>query len=257
MSRADVRFDFSTAGLYDSLQCMTRTLAASNKKMGGVHTIESAGGRTFYLGSATSTVRLRVYEKDKERVVRGKISPDDCDNDLVRVEFVFRPQSRSKEAFAALTPSEMLCSSVWVREWLSRFAEMIGAVDRKIKLPKTRVDHKPRTTTLEDSALHGAHQYGGVFARLAISRLVTERFEGSYADAVLTQEEVEADAAMLFFDAMKKDGSARRAMDREGVVTPETVQMRRRNRVHNMLSTATDHDEAAAEAQITMVRCAA
>jgi len=257
LSRADVKFDYSAEGLYDGLLGMSRMLTRSNAKMGSVQTIESDTGRTFYIGSPTSTVRLRVYEKDKERLARDKIEEADCDDNLVRVEFVFRPQSRSKEAFATLTPTEMLCSSVWAREWLSRFAEMIGVVDRPVKLGKTTVDREPRTTALEDSALHGAHQYGGVFARLAISHLVAAKFDGSYADAVLTEEEVEADAAMLFYHAIRDTEAAKRAMEREGVAEAETIQQRRRHRVSHMIKAASQHEAEATVAQVTMMRCAA
>lgn len=249
LSRADVRFDWSQEGFWDALLSMTRRLAASNPKMGGVRIIESEGGRTFYLGSTTSTVMLRVYEKDKERVATGKLDLSECDPHLVRVEFVFKPQSRSKAGFAKLTPAEMLRSSVWAREWLVRMAQMMNAVGKHVKLSKTRVEREERTTDLEASAIHGATQFGGVFSRLAISRLTAERFEGSYADAVFTRDEIEAKAAMLFFEMLQVTDGAERAMEREGVHAPEPIRIRRARIVHDMTAAASAHAEQAAEAE--------
>lgn len=96
LSRADAALDWSQAGLWDALHRMAKTLARGNVKLGGVRTIESDTGRTFYLGSRTSTVSLRVYEKDRERAAKGVIDAADIDPDLIRIEWTFRPQSKSK-----------------------------------------------------------------------------------------------------------------------------------------------------------------
>jgi glycerol-3-phosphate dehydrogenase len=125
-------------------------------------------------------------------------------------------------------------------------------VDWRTKLPKTVVDREPRVTDLEASAQHGAKQFGGIFSRLAISRMVADRFDGSYADAVFTVEEVEAKAAMLFWEQLKDNQAAERAMDREGVRRPETVWMRRARIVSDMGRTASDNESKTTAARAAL-----
>ena len=196
-------------GLWDRLRQMAVTLSRANSKIGGVRTIESDTGRTFYLGSPKSTVSLRVYEKDRERLAAGKISPDECDGDLVRIEWTFRPQSRAKVGAGRLSPGELVRSSVWARDFMSRAAKIMEETEGMAKPKRVQIEREARVSSLEESARHGAAQYGGVFARLAAARIIAARGD-DYARAALTPGEIEAEAAILFreFVADGRLGSA-------------------------------------------------
>ena len=222
LSRADAALDRSAPGLWEALHGMAERLASGNAKLGGVRVIQSAQGRTFYLGSPSSTVSLRVYEKDKERVARGVKDAADCDPHLVRIEWTFRPQSRSKVGMGVLSPGEMVRTSVWARDFMSRAAVVLGDAERPVKLDRQPVDREERNTTLEESAAFGARQYGGTFARLAVARLVEERHGGDYAAAVLHPAEIEQEAATLFRRMIGWGEIGRRVAEAEGVAEAET-----------------------------------
>lgn len=248
LSRADTACDMSKRGLWDDLLSMAQALAKGNRKLGSVRVITSDTGRTFYLGSGKSTVSLRVYEKDKERLAAGKIDEEDCDPDLVRVEFTFRPQSKAKVGAGHLSPGQLIRSSVWARDFVSRLAAMTGVTCRAVKLRPQRIDKCQDDTTLAGSALHGARQFGGTFCRLAIARLTEERHGGSYAAAVFTPKEIEAEAAMIFFRMIGDDDAGRRAIEREGVDRPETVRSRHRRILIGVMNDARKASTGKAEA---------
>ncbi|MEX5543951.1 replication initiation factor domain-containing protein, partial [Pseudomonas poae] len=58
---------------------------------------DSDDGRTLYLGSQTSAVSMRIYEKGKQL---------DCGNDWVRAELQVRPQKDQKTLIAYLDSTE-------------------------------------------------------------------------------------------------------------------------------------------------------
>lgn len=203
LSRADAALDWSQPGLFDALLDMSRKLAKSNKKLGGVRTIESDTGRTFYLGSRTSTVSLRVYEKDRERAARGVIEEVDVDPDLIRIEWTFRPQSKSKAGMAKKTPGEMVRTSVWARDFMARAAQIMHVTDRVEKLRKEEVEREVVEKTLEGTVTHGVEQYAKSFTRLAAAKIVERDHEGRFDTAVLMPEEVEAEAVSIFRELLK------------------------------------------------------
>lgn len=225
LSRADVALDRAAPGLWSALLGMAKRLAAGNEKLGDVRVIESAAGRTFYLGSPSSTVSLRVYEKGKERA--AKDAPGDRNPDLVRIEWTFRPQSRSKAGMAKLTPAQMIRSSVWARDFMSRAAVVLGDAERPVKLDRQAVEREERVTSLEGSAWHGARQYGGTFARLAVAKLVEERHDGDYAAAALSPVDVQERAALIWHDMIRETGVVFRVIESEGVAVEETRDERR------------------------------
>lgn len=226
LSRADAALDRSMPGLWDRLRQMAVTLSKANSKIGSVRTIESDTGRTFYLGSPRSTVSLRVYEKDRERLAAGKIGPDECDHDLVRIEWTFRPQSRSKVGAGMLSPGELVRSSVWARDFMSRAAKVMEETEGMAKPKRVQIEREARASSLEESARHGAAQYGGVFAKLAAARIIAAGGD-DYAGAVLTAAQIEAEAAILFREFIADAAAGRRVVETERLAEPETPDERR------------------------------
>lgn len=217
LSRADVFMDMSRAGLFDDLYEMALRLTASNSKLGSVRLIQSETGSTFYLGSPTSTVSLRVYQKDLERAARGVKDREEADPDLTRIEWTFRPQSRSKSGMSVLSPEEMIRTSVWARSFMSSAAALLADVDERYgpKLKKQPVEREVQHKTLEGSARHGLNQYGKTFASLAAMRIVARRFGGQFHLATVSKEEIEAEAITVFGDLLKETFSAMGAIKSE------------------------------------------
>jgi len=208
LSRADAALDWSQAGLWDALHRMAKMLAKGNAKLGGVRTIESDTGRTFYLGSRTSTVSLRVYEKDRERAAKGVIGAADIDPDLIRIEWTFRPQSKSKAGMAKLSPGQMIRSSVWARDFMARAAAIMEVTERVERLSKQEVAREVAEKTLDGTVQHGVDQYAKSFARLAAARVVEREHGGRYDIAMVNPEEVEAEAVRIFRDKIRETGAA-------------------------------------------------
>jgi len=110
VSRLDSCQDYFHADAYDYL----RTLAL---KIGKQHKVqcreivkpltESDDGRTLYLGSQTSAVSMRIYEKGKQL---------QRDDEWVRAELQVRPQKEQKALMAMLNPTEVWGLSKWSHE---------------------------------------------------------------------------------------------------------------------------------------------
>jgi hypothetical protein len=102
-------------------------------------------GRTVYLGSPSSAVRVRVYEKWLE-------SPGQYVEGTNRVEVQLRPPSRAKERVSSWTPAETFCASQLTR----RLADQLGSeVARPGTLQKSR-----GTPDLEQTLEAMGSQYG-------------------------------------------------------------------------------------------------
>jgi hypothetical protein len=215
LSRADAALDTSQEGLWDALLAMAKLLSKGNTKMGGVRTIESDTGRTFYLGSRTSTVSLRVYEKDLERAAKGVISIDDVDPDLIRIEWTFRPQSKSKAGMAGLSPAEMIRTSVWARKFMSQVAKIMTVTDRAERIYKQDVEREVVEKTLEGAVQHGIDQYARSFTRLAAARIVDREYAGHYDTAMVDPDDVEAEAVLIFGELLRQTDAAARVVAEE------------------------------------------
>lgn len=235
LSRADAALDWSQEGLWDELLSMARKLAKSNVKLGGVRTIESDTGRTFYLGSRTSTVSLRVYEKDLERVARGVIDEADADLDLVRIEWTFRPQSKSKAGMSSKTPGEMIRTSVWARDFMSRAAEIMQVTDRVERIYREEVEREVVEKTLSGTVQHGIDQYGKGFARLAAVEIVERDHGGHFDTAVLTPERVEEEAVEIFRERLARSEAASIVIEEERLDRPLDPDAWRASYVHEMM----------------------
>lgn len=75
-------------------------------------------GRTLYLGSQSSPVRMRLYEKGLQPEYAHLNKPD-----WARIEVQVRPAKDAKEAFAKLSPMDVWGASRWTRDIAARVLE--------------------------------------------------------------------------------------------------------------------------------------
>lgn len=158
VSRADVAYDFSFNRSFDVIAAIIEPIArqrgVSIKLLGDPaencpdFPEEARKGRTLYLGSRTSEVRLRLYEKGFERRVSGV---KDIDPNLTRLEVVIAPQKAHKAQAATLTPFQMVGFSKWVS----------GAIEAVIgKHPALIPTNIKRDTSTDERLVQLTRQYG-------------------------------------------------------------------------------------------------
>lgn len=113
VSRADVREDWSHPRAWRRLVKIALAVAADfNVKTSTVGDwIRGQEGRTLYLGSMTSRVVVRIYEKGKQLGV---------DPNWVRMEIVVRPTGEGKSELAAALPAQVMQSTRWTAELARR-----------------------------------------------------------------------------------------------------------------------------------------
>jgi hypothetical protein len=114
-------------------------------------------GRTVYLGSRQSLVRLRAYEKGKEPGLRGWAPPD-----WVRIEIQVRPERERKELYASLSPVQVWGAARWSREM---WRLMMGS-----KLESVPVRKHYRSSNDDRAFSHACKQYGRLFRRIMEER---------------------------------------------------------------------------------------
>jgi hypothetical protein len=116
-TRVDSAYDLDKPGAWDEL--LTEVLDVKGQfKLKG----EKRGdwdypedGRTMYLGAPTSPVRVRLYEKGKQKEYRGLGHPN-----WVRLETQVRPQKAAKTVYKGLDALEVWGASPYTRELAMR-----------------------------------------------------------------------------------------------------------------------------------------
>lgn len=184
LSRADVAFDISHPDAFAALVRVSEALKASRdmqsrKKVGAKplrFTVMDSGeqGKTAYLGEKGAEVSVKFYLKDLERVHDGKKKREDADFDpnLVRVEFTFRPDSKSKKGMFALAPHQFVLGKLFSRDFVQRlFHELTG---KTCKLKPVKVRREVSDPSLERAFVNGISQYGPTFLKLAARQLFEE-----------------------------------------------------------------------------------
>ena len=190
LARADVSYDHSQEGLYDSLLDYCRRVSRATK-MAAPRTIESETGKTFYFGKGEASVK--VYHKDLERVARGKINPDDADPHLIRVEFTFAPKSNDKAGMARLASNgagHLLGVTHWVRNMVEEVGRLTGVTEKGDAMGVARKEKRPDPRTASDRSNHGLEQYAKTHCSAVVTEIVRERFGGDWLKAEITAEEV-------------------------------------------------------------------
>lgn len=121
VSRVDSCEDYHHKDVYDYLRKKALKIAQEQKV--AVREIvkplaESDDGRTLYLGSQTSAVTMRIYEKGKQL---------GCGTEWVRAELQVRPQKDRKALVSQLSATE-----VWaMAKWSHAMAVQLGHKDLK------------------------------------------------------------------------------------------------------------------------------
>lgn len=116
VSRMDSCADYNHKDAYEYLRKKALKIAKEQKVV--VREIckplqESDDGRTLYLGSQTSAVSMRIYEKGKQL---------GCGDEWVRAELQVRPQKDIKAIAASLSPVD-----VWgLAKWSHSMAHQLG-----------------------------------------------------------------------------------------------------------------------------------
>lgn len=120
VTRMDVCLDFDGPNTWDRLYDVCLQLAQERNL-----TINQAGdwvrleaGRTFYIGSPSSAVRLRLYEKGKQMRGLAIDGGADISDDWVRFEVVVRPDKDARFRAAEGAPVEAFGYADWSRELL-------------------------------------------------------------------------------------------------------------------------------------------
>lgn len=114
VTRVDACADFDAPGAFDALLIPVIEVKKRRRIMGG-----KAGdwedfpekGRTQYLGSKSSPVRMRLYEKGLQPEYAHLNRPD-----WARIETQVRPAKDAKNEFASLSPIEVWGAARWTRE---------------------------------------------------------------------------------------------------------------------------------------------
>lgn len=190
LARADVSCDHSQAGLFDDLLEYARRVS-KGQGMSAPRLLESETGRTFYWGK--DEVSVKVYQKDLERVAKGKLESLEADPDLVRIEFRFAPGSDRKAGMAMIAkdgPSCLLATSHWVRNMVEYIGEVTGMTKKGATLAVQRVPKTPDPRTCEDRSGHGLAQYAATHCSAVVSRIVKEQYGGDWLAAEVEPEAV-------------------------------------------------------------------
>lgn len=121
VTRVDACADFDEPGAFDRLLGPSIEVKKERRIMGG-----KAGdwddfpekGRTLYLGSQSSPVRMRLYEKGLQPEYVHLKRPD-----WARIEVQVRPAKEAKDAFSKLSPIEVWGASRWTRDIVAKVLE--------------------------------------------------------------------------------------------------------------------------------------
>lgn len=156
-TRVDACADFDAPGAFSRLLKHCRSVKRAHKLVGerrGDWEDHPEKGRTQYLGSASSPVRARLYEKGLQPEYLHLSKPN-----WARLELQVRPTKDAKESFSKLSPVEVWGASKWARD-LAALA-LLEHVDPHPAGTVYRLsshDHKLRWM---------CRQYGGALMQLA------------------------------------------------------------------------------------------
>ncbi len=179
VSRFDTALDFDEEGAFDSLvELFKMTKEEHNLKikyvgdwssevLDGKLIYTGSGGRTVYLGSRSSPVYFRLYEKGKEQ--REKMIDSEASLDWARLELEVKPHKKENKLKASTFEPRAAYSCSRAALYLSQF---LGSND----IPRIKVGTVWKKTDDLDRVLsYMLYQYGNT-----IERIVDERLNGDY-----------------------------------------------------------------------------
>jgi Replication initiation factor len=189
VTRCDVAIDLFGPDAFVRTERIAHAIAADSglqlRKIASP--LDRSAGETVYIGSRSSALFARIYEKGKaERTVYGDHATDELDS-WVRCELEVKPQKDMKAQAATMPPEAFWGCS----EWTARLAQEAFAMSPE------PVPFHPRRTASDDRAWSFmAAQY----RNLARRRLV-DRYHG---DRAALYRELDA----LWFDTVSADTAA-------------------------------------------------
>jgi hypothetical protein len=174
VSRVDVREDFCEEGAFDAIQpCLLAAAVEHRVKVGtaGDHLVRMEA-RTTYLGSPSSAVRLRLYDKRAEMISKLaggnaadrakewlRVGGGEWPDHWARLEAQIRPQTKvSRAEFASIEPVDALGCSRWMRDVWRGVAGL--------ELSPVQVGRGYRASDDERAYRYLLGQYGGVLRRM-------------------------------------------------------------------------------------------
>jgi hypothetical protein len=150
VSRVDVAVDTDTGGFEH--MCLGLRAHRGTSKARLIHDPDHASeGATFYVGSGSSEVMARLYEKGKQLPEAGR-------PDWVRYEVQLRPQKSRKAWAAGASEVDLLGVARWSRGFASEYLGLEGQAPP----PRSR-----RVSDLEGALQTIGSQYGGRILELA------------------------------------------------------------------------------------------
>lgn len=193
VTRLDVALDYTGHGAFDHLHAIARDVVDRNRLKSGLmfqpDLLER--GRTYRIGSPSSPVMVRLYEKGLHESTRDRRE----DPDWTRLELQVRPQKAAKSTFARVQPME-----AWgATRWTSQLIEAVAGDE------PPRIDACPRQESeweRTQAALvqqYGRHAIAGGFRAAAGSD-----------DEITTEAAIEAYLAILRRDLVEHAGRRRR-----------------------------------------------
>lgn len=260
VARADVTLDWSQRGLWDDLlayaKAQTGTGAGAGMKAPLVTT--NGCGRTFTWGSKKgSGVSVKVYEKDLERVAKGKLDAAQADPDLVRVEFTFRPETKKKAAFAKLLPGQMLCTSRWVRRMVETLGRMVDFTDKGDTMAEQKVRDMPDATTIKERAQHVIRQAARTTVMAAAAEMVARDFGGDWSTAEIDAAELHEAATDMIAQELARLGTAHDFVMRNGLDAVRTHEERAAGMVWELRAYLEQQSQETAESQVRLTKALA
>lgn len=129
-SRMDVAFDVIKDNAWEELLAAALSVAKEKRITSSTvgDWITGQRGRTLYLGSKTSTHRVRLYEKGKEQ--REKRLIPDASTDWVRFEVQVRPPKKIRPIASRMSPDQVAVSADWTEKVVSLFQPTISKSTR-------------------------------------------------------------------------------------------------------------------------------
>lgn len=191
IARVDVSWDVSQEGLFDLVFDLLCQMGIRHKMDQPRIEGTEDRGRTLYFGSGEASVK--VYEKSFEQLAKGKIEEADLDENLVRVEFTFRPKKGKKAGLSKIANEQgagaLLKTTRWVRSLTQSLAVMTKQVrEDQAELSVGRVTRTPDVQRPQEMAKAAIQQYSRSLCNGAISQIVEEDFDGDWRNAKIDPE---------------------------------------------------------------------
>lgn len=116
VSRMDAAEDFDREGSYLQLRGVCKAVRERTGVKGReIVPDQPEDGRTYYLGSPSSPVRTRLYEKGLQERARTIGDPDDISPHWTRLEAQVRPQKAARDTAATATPEQAWGYAQWLQ----------------------------------------------------------------------------------------------------------------------------------------------